>query len=189
MNLELMERQLILHEGIKLEPYEDTEGISTCLVGYNFEHRGWDFVEKVIGRKVGANPKFTEAEALAVLRADILRIESVVRKLWPEYDACDPVRQRVVIDMSFNLSYRLRSFTRTIAAFKAGHWSNCVREMYNSRWHGQVDDGKGRLKPGSEKEIDPGFRFGRADRLATMVLTGNEPADPEWLQFMKTARA
>jgi hypothetical protein len=179
----LMEVQLCLHEGVRLSPYVDTEGHLTCLVGYNVDARGWDFVERTIGRKVvapgGLTEKilFTREEALAVLRGDILRIEkAMLGGLFPEYGGLHPVLQRVVLDLGFNVGRNALGFKRAKAALLAGNGSACARELYASKWAFQVDDG-------------PGGRFGRADRLAKMVLTRQEPDDPDWRRFLASHQA
>lgn len=164
MNYGRMEEQLILHEGLKLTPYKDTEGFWTVLVGYNVSARGWDFIEKITGRQVPGGVemealRFTHEEALAVLRADISRIEVVVRRLLPDYDSLCDARQRVCIDMSFNMGMKVLAFNKAIDAIKRRNWSQWARELFASKWARQVDDGEG-------------GRFGRADRLAAMVLTG-----------------
>jgi lysozyme len=183
MNYELMAKQLMLHEGVRLSPYVDTEGYLTCLVGYNVDARGWDFVERVLGRKIvapgGLTEKilFTRPEALRVLDADIHRIEGVIKGgLMPEYVRLDPIRQRVVLDMGFNMGRKALNFKKARAALVAGQHSACARELYASRWSKQVGDGK---------TVEQGGKFGREDRLAQMVLTGQEPSDQEWLQFLK----
>lgn len=164
MNIERMKEQLVLHEGLRLAPYQDTLGIWTWLVGYNLEARGPEFVEKVLGRRISrtmADLTATRDEAMAVLEADILRVEDIVKREFPEYLTLDEVRQRVIIDLAFNLGNRLKNFREAARHARAKNWSGVARELYKSRWANQVDDGEG-------------GRFGRADRLAQMVLTGND---------------
>lgn len=168
MNYARMEEQLILHEGLKLTPYLDSEGFWTVGVGYNVSARGWQAFEQVVGRPVShlfdpeaPQPLLTRDEALRVLRADIARVEQAVRTYLPEYDTLDDVRQRVVVDLAFNLAYRALGFKRAIAALKRRDWSGVARELWDSRWSRQVGDG-------------PGKKRDRADRLTQMVLTGHD---------------
>lgn len=161
MNSARLEEQLILHEGLKLRSYVDTEGYWTIGCGYNLSARGKEFLEKTIGRKVPGDIgelTITKAEALKVLRADIARITDVVRKLLPVFDTLSDVRQRVCVDMSFNMGMKALGFKKAIDAVNRGDWSRAARELYQSKWARQVDDGEG-------------GRFGRADRLAQMLLT------------------
>lgn len=174
MNLDQMAAQLVLHEGVRLKPYLDTEDNWTVLVGYNLTSRGWDGIEAAIGRAVVpthvtvtapfGDTAFTRPEALRVLRSDLMRYERAVPLNFPEYANLDEVRQRVVLDMAFNLGFRALGFKNTIAAIKARDWSRASRELYRSKWARQVGDG-------------PGGKVDRADRLARMLLTGERPTD------------
>lgn len=178
MNYERMEEQLVLHEGLRLRPYLDTEGFWTTGVGYNLSSRGVETIEKIIGRKFKLstvtvhhkdedveNPfeglTLEPAEALAVLRVDIKRYEQATRVAWPHYDQLDAIRQRVVLDMAFNMGYGALSFVNTRKFIEQRNWSMAVRNLFQSKWAHQVDDGEGK-------------KFGRADRLAGMLLTGKD---------------
>ena len=157
-----IEEQIILHEGLRTMPYQDTEGYWTVGVGYNLSSRGLEQLSDYIKRTPCLrSPSQTlpfdglvisEAEAHTILRADLERIEKVVRLALPEYDALGDVRQRVILDMAFNMGRRLLQFRLAISALKRSDWSRCARELHRSRWATQVK--------------------GRADRLATMMLTG-----------------
>lgn len=153
--------QLILHEGLKLKPYKDTVGKWTIGVGYNVTDRGWEYLEHVIGRKPDASLSITEDEARLVLAKDIDRIEPSVISHFPEYVNLSEVRQRVVMDMAFNLGYRALGFNNTIAAIRHQQWSTASRELYKSKWSHQVGDGEG-------------GKFDRCDRLSKMLLTNQD---------------
>lgn len=164
VNRTRMEAQLLLHEGLKLTPYLDTVKKWTIGVGYNISDRGIAPLEQVIGHKVSANMqdvRITRDEALQLLRADIFRIESAVPVHFPEYVQLDEVRQRVCLDMAFNMGLRALGFNHTIACLKAHDWSGAARHLWKSKWAGQVGDG-------------PGKQWDRADRLAKMILTGED---------------
>lgn len=167
VNRKRMVEQLILHEGLRTEPYVDTLKNWTIGVGYNISGRGYDFLEEVLGRKVAPKDGMTEKvritrdEAIKVLNADLDRIEKVVPVYFPEYTKLKEVRQRVVLDIAFNMAFKALGFKKTIAFIKEQKWSEAVRELFKSRWAYQVDDG-------------PGAHFGRADRLGKMLLTGDD---------------
>jgi lysozyme len=166
---------LVLHEGCRLRPYRDTEGNWTVLIGYNLSSRGWGFIEKTLGRRIGwqhsatparpfGEPELTTADAVRVLGADIDRLELAIPVVYPEFVGLSEVRRRVVLDMAFNMGTKALGFRQAIAAAGAKDWSRCARELYKSRWARQVGDGEG-------------GRFDRCDRLARMVLTDQPPAD------------
>ncbi len=159
--------QLALHEGIKLRIYVDTEGNDTVGIGYNVTSRGFDFIERTLRRRVahakGGNI-LTRDEALTICAADISRVEAAVEVHWPYYVKLDEIRQRVAIDMAFNMGFSALGFKNAIAAIEARDWSQAARELYKSKWARQVGDGEG-------------GKFDRCDRLARMLLTGQEPTD------------
>lgn len=159
-----MEAQLLLHEGLRTSAYLDTEGYWTVGVGYNLSGRGTRALEDVIGRRVGddlSKVVITRDEALKMLRADIRRVVAAVRVAFTEFDSLDDVRQRVVVDMAFNMAYKALTFKAAIDAIRRRDWSRASRELYKSKWSRQVGDG-------------PGGKFDRADRLANMLLTGQD---------------
>lgn len=161
MNRERLKAQLILHEGLKLTPYLDTVKKWTLGVGYNISDRGIGFFEEHCGRKLGTVIVVTREECLRVLDADITRIEGAMGVYFPTYFELDDVRQRVCLDLAFNMGLRALGFNRTIECIKARDWSGAARELWKSKWADQVGDG-------------PGKHWDRADRLTKMLLTGQD---------------
>ena len=132
-----LEEQLILHEGMRLKPYRCTAGKLTIGVGRNLDDKG-----------------IAKSEALFLLHNDIAEaLEALNRYGW--YRKLDPIRQRVVIDMAFNLGMGdLLGFRRMIAALKRDDYQDAAGEMLMSRWAEQVGM--------------------RATRLAEMMRTGED---------------
>ena len=164
MNFDRMAAQLILHEGLKLKTYLDTEHNWTMGVGYNITGRGLEFFEQTIGRKLKGpveHIRITRSEALKVLRADMERIHKVVPLRFPYYDMLSEIRQRVVLDLAFNMGFRALSFVNTRKAIERNDWTAAVRGLYASKWARQVGDGEGK-------------KFDRADRLTKMLLTDTD---------------
>ena len=164
MNFDRMEAQLVLHEGERLHAYLDTEDNWTIFVGYNLTGRGVDDLEGICGRDFRteyATLQGTQAESRRVLAADMRRFHRVIPVHFPDYLHLDAIRQRVVLDMAFNMGFRALGFKKAIAAIKVRDWSTTVRELYASKWARQVGDG-------------PGGKYDRCERLASMILTGND---------------
>ena len=139
MNLDALEQQLIEHEGLELVMYNDTMGIATIGVGRNLEHVGLR----------------NEAEARFLLRSDILSIRAELDARLPWLEELDEVRQRVLLDMAFNLGVAgLCKFTATLEHVEARRFDQASVEMLDSRWADQV----GR----------------RAVRLSEMMRTGED---------------
>lgn len=133
-----LHEQLIAHEDLRLFPYVDTVGKITIGVGHNLTDKG-------ISKKI----------ALLLLDEDL---DEAVGDLatFPWFAALDPIRQRVVVEMRFNLGpTRFRGFRNTLAAVSRGQYDVAAQGMLASKWAKQVK--------------------GRAVTLATMMRTGQEP--------------
>ncbi len=136
-----MTRQLRLHEGERLKPYRCTAGKLTIGVGRNLEDRG-----------------ITAEESAYLLANDISREERELLRALPWVAQLDEVRQRVLLDMSFNLGLSgLLLFKNTLATIRAGDYSKAAAMMLDSRWASQVGQ--------------------RAERLSRMMATGKEPPE------------
>jgi lysozyme len=136
-----MTRQLRLHEGERLKPYRCTAGKLTIGVGRNLEDRG-----------------ITREEAAYLLANDITTEERELLRALPWVAQLDEVRQRVLLDMSFNLGLvGLLGFKNTLATIRAGDYSKAAAMMLDSRWASQVGQ--------------------RAERLSRMMATGKDPRE------------
>ena len=127
--------QIIAHEGLRLKPYTDTVGKLTIGCGRNLSDVG-----------------ITYDEAMVLLDHDL---DTAINDCasFPWFLALDPVRQRVVVDMRFNLGpTKLRGFARTLKAISDKRYGDAADAMLASKWAKQV----GR----------------RAQRLARMMRTG-----------------
>lgn len=133
--------QLRLHEGERRKPYRDTVGKLTIGIGRNLDDKGLrrDEIEYLL------------ANDIADARADLDRY-------LPWWRGLDPVRQRVLIDMMFNMGagspnrVGLLSFVNTLSNIRQGRYAEAAAMMLASKWASQVGS--------------------RAVRLATMMRTG-----------------
>lgn len=122
MNLSRLYAQLDVDEGRRKKPYRDTEGILSIGVGRNLEERG-----------------LRDDEIDLLLANDVREAIAEARKLFPNFDELDDVRQEVLANMAFNLGLtRLAGFKRFRAAVRAGNWALAAREMLDSKWAAQV---------------------------------------------------
>ena len=136
MNDELLRAELVRDEGLRLKPYRCTAGKLSIGVGRNLDDVG-----------------ISKSEALAMLDADIERTAAELDRRLPWWRHLDEVRQRVVLNMAFNLGVSgLIGFRRTLAAISAGKFEDAASEMLRSKWAEQVGE--------------------RAQRLAAMMARG-----------------
>lgn len=141
INESILLRQLKLHEGVRLKPYRCTEGKLTIGIGRNLDDRG-----------------ITVEEANTLLRNDVAEVMAGLAINLPWIWDLNETRQRVLVDMAFNLGVNgLLEFRRTLAAIEAGQYEHAADMMLNSRWASQVGE--------------------RARRLSQMMATGETPRE------------
>jgi len=146
MNKSKLREQLKFHEGLRLKPYYDTEGIKTIGVGRNMEANPPD---DELGRRVGPDG-ISEQEAMKLLDNDIDKCVRDVERNISSYGRLSEPRQHVLLDMCFNLGINgLLKFQNMLAAVDRGDYARAADEMLNSKWANQVK--------------------GRATRLANMM--------------------
>ena len=120
--------QLIVHEGLRLMPYVDTVGKVTIGVGRNLTDNG-----------------ISHAEAMLLLDHDLDEAMTDL-STFPWFAALDPVRQRVLVDMRFNLGpSRFRSFKRMLRMVSEQNYQQAAASMRASLWAQQVKSRATRL--------------------------------------------
>jgi lysozyme len=131
--------QIIDHEGLRLKPYRDTVGKITIGVGRNLSDVG-----------------ISREEAAMLLDHDLVRALADL-DTFPMFATLSPIRQRVLIDMRFNLGpSRFRTFKRTLAAVAAGDYVRAAEGMRASKWARQTGRRARRLAIMMETDTDPG---------------------------------
>jgi lysozyme len=109
-------------EGCRLKPYEDSLGILTIGIGRNL-------------RDVG----ISKTEAYILLHNDIERATVNLDQYLPWWRTLDETRQRVLMNMVFNLGiHRLLDFRRTLASIQGSNFEQAAKEMLDSAWAKQV---------------------------------------------------
>lgn len=118
-----IEEQLIAHEGLKTRVYYDSLGTPTIGVGRNLRDRG-----------------LTHEEVMYLLANDIKRVKKELYLELPLlFPSLSPIRQRVLIDLSFNLGTNgMMNFKRMLDALADGDFHKAALEMKNSKWATQV---------------------------------------------------
>jgi lysozyme len=105
--------QLIRIEGVSLAPYRDAEG------------------KLIVAESAGVNGR----AAVTLLEADLRRVASDLDELWPSLGKLDPVRQRVMIHMAFNMRVSgLLAMLRFVSAVEFRFWETAAEEIRISQW-------------------------------------------------------
>jgi len=139
MDKKQLTKELRRDEGVVPFAYQDHLGYWTIGVG------------RLIDKRKGGG--LSDAEIDFLLSNDIDRFEKQVIDALPWYSRLDEVRQRVLVNMAFNLGIAgLLGFKNTLAMIERGDYAGAAKGMLNSKWATQVGE--------------------RARRLATMMETG-----------------
>ncbi len=120
-----LQNELIRDEGLRLTPYRDSLGNLTIGVGHLIQ-KGESFT------------KISNTEALDLLENDIRIAERRLDNIFPTWRSLDDVRQRSLINLAFNLGYKLADFKRFLHAAKSGDWEKAADHLMQSRWYRQV---------------------------------------------------
>lgn len=142
MSDDILLAELRRDEGVIPHAYQDHLGFWTIGVG------------RLVDKRKGG--RLSDDEIDYLLRNDVARFAAELDLKLSWWRTLDPVRQRVILNMAFNLGTAgLLGFKNTLAAVKAGQWDKAAAGMLASKWAKQV--GK------------------RAQRLAHMMRTGAVP--------------
>lgn len=129
--------QLMLHEGVRAKPYMDSVGKITIGCGRNLSDVG-----------------LSDEEIFVLLNNDI---DAVIHDLdaFPWFTSLDPIRQRVLCDLRFNLGpVRLRGFKMLLRAMSEADHPAAAHALQHSLWYSQVGT--------------------RGPRLVNMLRTGDD---------------
>lgn len=142
-----MVAELTRDEGEVLKVYDDGTG--------NLLHAGMTIRGNPtigIGRNLSGQG-ISAAEASYLLTNDIATASAALDANLPWWENLDPVRQRVIVNMCFNMGIAgLLGFPHFLAAMQAGDWQTAAAQMQQSAWWNKVGQ--------------------RAVRLQYMVLNG-----------------
>lgn len=123
---EALKSELVRDEGLRLKAYRCTAGKQTIGVGRNLDDVGILPHER---ERLGITTTgciargITREIAMALLDSDIDRFEADLDRDLPWWRRLDPVRQRVLLNMAFNLGLRgLLGFRNTLRAIQAGDY-------------------------------------------------------------------
>jgi lysozyme len=125
----LIEKMLMLHEGLKQKPYLDTMSKLTIGVGRNLTDKG-----------------ISQEEAQLMLQNDLLEVRDALRRNLPWTATLDVTRYSVLQDMSFNLGLAgLLKFPKFLSFVQHEDWDAASEAGLQSKWARQVPSRATRL--------------------------------------------
>jgi lysozyme len=135
--------ELVKHEGVRLQVYQDTLGIDTIGVGRNLEDRGIskEELDELDIPTIDHVYEYgiTEADAMVLAENDVQIVEEELLRAHPCVEDLDAVRQLVLVDMAFNMGVpRLCKFVKMWNAIHEKKFDIASKEMLDSRWANQV---------------------------------------------------
>lgn len=133
-----LKKELIRDEGKRLTPYRDSLGYWTVGVGHLLVG---DELKRFVDRATGKPRRtLTEAECADLLLGDIIDAENNLTRLMPAWRSLDGIRQRAVLNLSFNLGGKLAQFERFLAAMDDDDYERAADALVASLWYKQVAD-------------------------------------------------
>jgi lysozyme len=147
MNLILLEKELTRDEGVRYSPYKDTKGIPTVGIGHNLQTRPLP---------VNTLYPLTPQQVSAIFQEDTNDVVAQLNAHLPWWDKMDEVRQRVIVNMCFNLGIEtLLTFHNTLMFMELGNYSQAAANMQQSAWYVQVGQRAVRLTEAMKTGIMP----------------------------------
>ncbi|MDN7654304.1 glycoside hydrolase family protein [Burkholderia multivorans] len=116
-----LKAELTLDEGRRSRIYVDTVGKVSGGIGRNLTDKG-----------------FRDNEIDLMYQNDVAETEAWLDRNLPWWRSLDPVRQRVMMNMAFNMQGKLLTFVNTLAAIKRGDYAAAADGMLASKWATQV---------------------------------------------------
>ena len=135
--------ELVKHEGLRLQVYQDTLGIDTIGIGRNLKDRGIskEELDELDIPTIDHVYEYgiTEADAMLLAENDVQIVEEELLRAHPCVEDLDAVRQLVLVDMAFNMGVpRLCKFKKMWNAVHENKFDIAAKEMLDSRWATQV---------------------------------------------------
>jgi len=133
IDAKLMAQELRRDEGVRLTVYDDATG---DVLKPGMTLKGHPTIG--VGRALDVRG-ITPVEADYLLYQDIAAIQLGLSQRYTWFSGLDDVRQRVLVNMAFNLGLDGISYWRRfLECLAVGAWDAAAGEMLTSKWYGQV---------------------------------------------------
>ncbi len=116
------------HEGLRLKPYFDSQGVLTVGYGHSLANAAGPIPDEI-----------STEEADRLFERDLARAIHQCELFVRFFGGLDEVRQGVLVDMCFNMGVGgLLTFRNTLPLIEAGRYGEAAEHMLASKWAGQV---------------------------------------------------
>ena len=132
MNIERVQKQLEIDEGVVYKIYTDHVGYPTFGIGHLITKNDPEF-EEPVGTPV------SKERVDSVFAIDLKIAEDECCVLYPFWEELPEEVQEILVNMMFNLGRpRLTKFKKMNAALEMGDWKTAAVEGRDSRWYHHV---------------------------------------------------
>lgn len=130
MNNTKLRAEIQYHEGLKLQVYKDSLGYLTAGIGHLLTKADGDLKEGQYVNTRQVDEWFNKDVLTAINQAK--------HYLGETFDNLTEERQRVIVNMCFNLGPGIEQFTTLKASLLMSRWDLAGNAMENSKWYKQV---------------------------------------------------
>ena len=139
MNIQKLQEDLKIDEGVKYEIYLDHLGLPTCGIGHLIVESDEEY-----GQPVGTTLTGTRVNEL--FESDVETVLSDCTRLYDDFYLLPEDVQLIIANMMFNMGRpRLFKFVGMRKAIEEKDWNRAADEMIDSRWYKQVTNRAERL--------------------------------------------
>ena len=118
-------------EGCRLKPYRDSRGVWTVGFGHNLEAH---LSPIALRQFLASGQPITQQQADAMLAQDVQAACEAVKSLVDNFDTLSDQRQRVLVEMAFNLgAHALAGFINTLSSVEASDFEAAADQILHSR--------------------------------------------------------
>lgn len=133
--IDLQTSLLVREEGVRLEPYRDSEGFWTVGVGHLIDRRKGG----ILPRYIEASFPLTELEVRELLASDLQNVKNGLDDSIAWWRGLDVVRRTVLVSMGFQLGVSgLLQFRETLKLLREGDYKQAAIQMSRSKWAKQT---------------------------------------------------
>jgi lysozyme len=130
MDLDKLEAEIIQDEGERYKAYRDSEGIWTDGIGHNLEAHGYSPTQIEQFRTNGV----TQAQVDQWFKQDIASAVECCQRIFPTFGQLNDARQRVLVNMAFDLMYELKDWHHLQAAIASQDWQAAKLSILGSKF-------------------------------------------------------
>ena len=139
MNIERLQKQLELDEGVVYRIYLDHLGYATFGIGHLITDKDPEKDQPVY-------TSVTKERVAEAFKCDVSISIAECKVLYKKWDEFPDEVQEILVNMMFNLGRpRYSKFRKHIQAVMDGNWQESANQMRDSRWHKQVPNRAERL--------------------------------------------